>query len=94
MARAIWKFPLRLTAEQDIVGRMGIRPLSVQSQRGTLTMWAEVDPDAMEAVFRVKILGTGHQFSEGSSLFDFVGTVQQDQFVWHVYIRTAVAKKP
>lgn len=83
-ALRIFKYPLVITDEQtfEVPGRF--EPLSVHEQDGTLTMWAEVDPDVPPMLTKVWIAGTGHPLPD--QLAPFVGTVpMSDGLVWHVF---------
>lgn len=68
-----------------VTGRVE-RWLTVQMQGGRITVWYEVDlsePEmTTEAIFQ--LVGTGHPVS--SSAAEYLGTVQDGTFVWHVYL--------
>lgn len=90
--KRIYKYPLLLqdVAAINVPGRW--RPLSVGSQYidgiNRLCLWAEIEDDAaMPRLRRVIIVGTGNPFplEPWHSSIDFVGTVQMDGCVWHVY---------
>lgn len=51
-------------------------------QNGVMTMWAEVDPDAVTGPVTFKIVGTGHPIPDD---FDFVATAPSGPFMWHLY---------
>ena len=61
------------------------KPLCVQLQNGRPTVWAEVDPeDPDKRNKRFFIIGTGHEIPFLN--LEYVGTFQQEPFVWHVYV--------
>jgi hypothetical protein len=62
----------------------GAEILSVADQRGELCVWALVDPDADLENRMFYIFGTGNPVSE-TLPWQFVGSVQQSVFVWHVF---------
>lgn len=85
--REVWKFPLELKDEQEVMMPEGADILSTGLQGGTIMLWALVDPDAVKKPRRIEIYGTGHKFHATDRRF--VGMVQQDhktfQLVWHVF---------
>lgn len=84
--RAIHKYSLALTDVQALGLPGDANPLTVQFQRGELCLWAVVDPAAPRVPWEVRVLGTGQLFPE-APLGQYVGTVQQENYVWHVYAR-------
>lgn len=78
-------FKYELPVEDNVTVSMpkDARIISAQSQRGAVTIWAEVEPDAPRVNRRFRVVGTGHRF-DGTGL-RHVGTVQAGLFVWHVY---------
>lgn len=84
--RTIWKYELDLLKDggiNDIAMPLHAKALTVQNQRGALCLWVECDPQEPMAERRFIIVGTGFSFcSDGMS---YVGTLQDRQFVWHVY---------
>ena len=68
----------------------------MKEQRGTLCLWAIVDPDMPEGELEIAIKGTGHQcdnITDGS--WRYLSTVVTDggSLVWHVFYRTDVPYK-
>ena len=59
--------------------------LSVQDQNGVLCLWANVrtEPSIIEKRTFI-IVGTGHEI-EYSSTWNFIATVQQGMYVWHIF---------
>lgn len=60
----------------------GSQVLSFQDQRGTLCLWALVDPEAPTQTRQFQVIGTGHEVDPNSS---FIGTTQVGPFVWHLF---------
>lgn len=63
----------------------GAKMLHIGEQRGKVTAWFLCDQTAPQVVRKLMIVGTGH---EAGSVLDgakYVGTVQIDAFVWHVF---------
>lgn len=82
----IYKFPLVVTDEQHIRIGESSKILSCQFQNNTLCLWALCDPDAAFIIARkVRIIGTGNPMPDMTN-FNFVATVQERQFVWHVFV--------
>lgn len=83
--KTIWKFPLYIVDEQTVQLPDTAQPLSVQIQDGEPCLWALVDPQAPSNPRRVKIFGTGNPV-DISGNWNFVGTIQERIFVWHIFI--------
>lgn len=81
--KRILKFPLDGFRERQLISAPGgPKPLSVQIQGGEVTMWAEVDTGEPIQAIAVSIAGSGHDVPDG----EFLGTVQDGVYVWHVYV--------
>jgi hypothetical protein len=78
----IWKFRVDLSDWFDLTMPTGATPLTLQMQAGEPHLWAEVNPDAPLETVRFRVVGTGHPVPADTR---YVGTWQQDQFVWHLY---------
>ena len=59
----------------------GAELLTVQRQDEALCLWARVDPARPMARRLIRVVGTGWPDAEGA----YVGTVQEDWLVWHVF---------
>lgn len=89
MTMTIFKYPLALSPLQEVKLPKDAEILSVQDQRGTICLWAAFPGDDEPRVSReIEIVGTG-QPVESFERVDrkFLGTVQQGDFVWHVFER-------
>lgn len=83
--KTIYKYPLYIMDEQTVLLPDNAQPLSVQIQNGELYMWALVDSQSASNPRRVRIFGTGnHVVLDGN--WQFVATVQERMFVWHVFV--------
>ena len=83
----IWKYKID-NADCAIQMQKGAQILSVQNQRGTIYLWALVNPSIEKEERRFIVIGTGPTIEpEVVSRLKFVGTVQVDLFVWHVFER-------
>lgn len=81
MSRAVWKFDLRLGANEIEMPR-GAQILAVHEQQGCVRLWARVNPrDPVNVIRSFHVVGTGHPCGLGQ----YVGTAFCDPFVWHVF---------
>ena len=88
--KKIFKYSLDVTDSQFVDLPEGAKILTVQFQGCWLCLWAEVDPTARMEPRGIVIYGTGHPMSEYTESVRkpkeiYIGTVQKDEFVWHVY---------
>jgi hypothetical protein len=80
----VWKYELLITDFQTVEMPMGTRILTVQMQYGQPCLWAEVNDRSNETELRhIGIVGTGHADVPTGAVY--IGTVQDDSLVWHVY---------
>jgi len=91
MNRVIHKYPLELTERQTIKHLPCFTPAHVGlDPSGALCLWAEVDliDSAPICSIDVEIFGTGHTIPPPPHHWarQFVGSVVQGSFVWHVYL--------
>ena len=82
--KTIYKYPLKLDDEQTIKLPAYSKPLTVQVQHGIVTLWALVDDRNEAKEYHVRIHGTGNPATSADPK-DYLGTVQLDGFVWHVF---------
>ena len=93
--KTIWKFPLELIDEQDVMMPKGAKILSVHVQvsidvseaHEIVCLWALVDPDAKLQKRVIEIFGTGNPIDVPGVTHKFIGTVQMrgGSLVWHVF---------
>lgn len=81
----IWKFPISIIDEQTVDMPIGAKILSVKMRDGTICIWAIVDTNAKNEQRKIGIVGTGNLFWCFNC--DFLGTVIDGPFVWHVFIK-------
>lgn len=86
MLRQVWKYDVE---SGSVSMPLGAEILSVQMQRGVITLWALVDPTAPVVTRSFVVVGTGHDLPDGNLMYR--GTVQAGTFVWHVFERLTVA---
>lgn len=85
MAETIYKYELEITDRQEVRMSRTAEFLSVQMQGDKLCLWAMVRPNDAQASFEILIFGTGHTLPVPYGRY--IGTVQQGQFVWHVFYK-------
>lgn len=80
----IWKYELPLGPKSEFVIEMpkGAKVLCVQAQDGEIFLWVKLDPDHCTELRKFTIYGTGNDVPSGGV---YIGTVQIDPFVWHVF---------
>lgn len=89
MKQAIWKFPLKVEAEQFIEAPAALIPLALQAQGDIPCLWALVSPDAPKTKLRIIMRGTGWVDDDReldlALKYRHLGTVQLGGFVWHYF---------
>jgi len=92
----IHKYPLQITDHQAVETYYGYKALSVgRDAQGIICLWAIVDPEIPLALcglnettnkrlMDIYVIGMGNPFPHHSGL-QFVGTVVDGPFVWHVF---------
>jgi hypothetical protein len=84
----IYKYEVPLQETSIITGPI-VKPLTVQNQYGTLQLWAEVNcgTNTLQRSLVITIVGTGREVPKDAG--DYLCTVQQGVYVWHVYWKYA-----
>lgn len=83
----IYKYKLDLQDTQ-IINAPIVKPLCAQKQGDELVLWAEVDTTKDNEIYQVTIVGTGHSVPTGAG--EYLSTVQDGYYIWHVYIRGGI----
>lgn len=90
--RTIWKFPLDLREPNEIRDGTPVYNLTVtahselldfQMQNGVPTVWVDFYTENPEWITPVAIVGTGQELPHWADTWE--GTVQDGEFVWHLY---------
>jgi hypothetical protein len=81
----IWKYPLAVTAEQQIDLPLGAQVLHVAVQHQMVCLWAQVRPDAQKQARTIRIFGTGHDLPDdpGRHIGSFM--LYDGTLVFHAY---------
>ena len=82
--KAIWKFPLKVEDVQAFEVPESAEILSIQNQGGQICLWAAVDTNAPKKFRTFRMYGTGHEHTSFVGIY--IGTVQKDGFVWHIFV--------
>ena len=81
----IWKFPIEITDEQDVMVPGGAEFLRAAMQGEKLCLWALVDAGSPHEMRRIRVIGTGLPF-EDSDKCKYIGTAHDHRgAVWHVF---------
>lgn len=83
MATRIWKWPLQMTALQDIHLPIGAKYLDVQIQFDQPQLWCLCDANAALEPRRLMIHGTGNPMPDDPG--KYLATFQTGAFVWHLF---------
>lgn len=83
----VLKYPFPLADRVTLEMPCGAEILTVAIQNGLFCLWARVDvgdPEAMVEISRdFRVFGTGQVWRE--EVYEYVGTVFDGGFVWHVF---------
>lgn len=84
--KRIYKYPIDVLDEQEVLMPHGANILSIQWQRGELMLWALVQPINLRSPRKIVMLGTGHDFWNSED-FDYITTIQQNDgdLIWHIF---------
>lgn len=84
--KTIFKYELQLTDVQTLRLPGYYQVLCVQVQNGKPCLWAAVDPSYPGRNKGIRIIGTGHQFSDYEDL-EYISTFQLEDgaLVFHVF---------
>jgi hypothetical protein len=85
---SIWRQELALTEKQEITAPGLRRIVAIDSRRGKLEAWFEVDTDAEDRTLEVYIVGTGHEVPEAVTRGweqTYLGHLTDGPWVWHLY---------
>ena len=83
MALKIFKYYLQLTDTQTLQMPEGFEVLNVSNEGGRIVFWAEADEEEELVDIDFYVVGTGNELEH--PLRVYMGTVQMNGFVWHVY---------
>jgi hypothetical protein len=87
--KAIWKYPLKVEAQQTIEMPIGAEILCVQRQGEHACLWAKVAPGGWPTKRTIVIHPTGLEFEEYPGRYIGTFQTQDGLYVWHVFEATA-----
>ena len=90
--KSIYKYTLEDTDLQTVTMPQGAKILCVQTQRGAVCLWAEVDTDKPGEDRTIEVFSAGHEMRSDMGLSrQYIGTYQLFDGAWifHVYERGA-----
>jgi len=84
----IYKQVLELTQLQEFELPEYTEILTVQFQGNQLCMWYKFNDTVIQrkVLYEIQIVGTGQSFEQNE--FNYITTVQQGPFVWHIFERS------
>ena len=82
--QTIWNFPFALSGSIEIQLPEGARIIHVGMRGESPCLWAMVNTKVPMKLRRFRVFGTGHPIPELSH-DQFIGTVFQGCFVWHIF---------
>jgi len=85
MSKTIYKYPLEITDVQQIEMPLTSNILTAQMQNGVLCLWAAVETSDRLEKRTIFIFGTGNPMLGGVTSRDYIATVQDGKFVWHIF---------
>jgi hypothetical protein len=89
--KTVWKYTLTGPQKSFSIPK-GARILTVQAQHSNPCLWMLVDTEAEEERRYFKAYGTGHKIDVGVHEGMYLGTVQLDGLVFHVFEVTEMAR--
>ena len=91
MGKVIHKATIDIGSSQIISLPLGIQVLpTILMQRNKPRFWYITDEEEQKTCdYEIMVLGTGHPFPEEGQLFHYLGTVADDIFIWHIFMREA-----
>lgn len=85
----IYKYPFEVEREQIIFVPGLIKVLSIVVQNNGLVLYAIIKPEENHLILQVEVMikGTGWDFDDIATDWEFRGTHLLDIYVWHVWTR-------
>jgi hypothetical protein len=89
MTKRIFKYPIELREQSEILIPEGSKILSVVNQREEIVLYAIVDPGRELKPVRIRVEGTGWNIVTDHDEFIFLGTVSMcgGEFMWHIFYK-------
>ena len=90
--KTIHKYILEITDSQIIQAPSIFCALTAQFQNNKLCLWAAVKTDSEIIEHEIIIIGTGNLMPD--ILLRYIATVQQAEFVWHIFLKPEINSCP
>ncbi len=84
--KTIWKFNLNVEKRNYVEMPSNSKVLDVQMQDGKITMWALCETESERITVEILIFGTGWEIEGGTENLEYLATVQNNGYVWHLFI--------
>lgn len=86
--KTIYKYALHPVVEQIVTLPFNHEIRCCQMQGNTPCLWVEVDTeDTTEQQVTVYLIGTGQELPDGQAFRSYIGTIQNQGFVFHVFFK-------
>jgi len=82
--KSIYKYPFDVESNFEITMSINSQILSVQVQNNIPCIWALGETGNAAVTRQFILFGTGHPIYNSDEL-KYIGTFQQDEFVWHLF---------
>ena len=82
--KTIYKYQLK-DRVSEIEIPIDFNILAIQNQDNCIFLWAVVDTDYPKEKRTFYLLGTGQELPDNFDDLEYLDTVQQNEYVWHVY---------
>jgi hypothetical protein len=83
----IYKYPIKLMSENEVLLPVAAEILHIGVQDGILYLWAMFNTEVkQEALRKIYVIGTGFPFNKGNK--KHLTTVLMSRFVWHIFEET------
>lgn len=83
--KTIYKYKLELADVQPVNMPMNAEILCAKVQDGNICIWALVDSNAPMIRRVIEIIGTGNPIADVGRSRKYIGTVEQNPFIWHIF---------
>lgn len=89
MTRQIYRYPLVLSASQQISVPKDAVPLNLAKQYDVPILWVEFEPHSPQLyeTWQIEIIGTGHTFDDDELVPLGSVIMAEGAFVWHIYYK-------
>lgn len=84
----IYKFEVPIQDEFVIDLPIGSSILTFQLQNGIPHLWVLLNPDEERIPFYFKIIGTGEECAINNYESEYIGTIQRNGLVWHLFLKS------